>query len=91
MKELDTAGKISYVLATEYPDMLRRLVRPGTHAFVGEDLTTRVLMAQQFSESGKMQLNVIDIHVHNSLVAYSHALLSMPAQRGLAQAPVTST
>ena len=53
VRESDAAGKIHYVLATAYPDMLRRLVQPGSHAFIGEDLTGRVLMAQQFSETGK--------------------------------------
>lgn len=50
-----------FVLATEYLDILRGLVRAGTHAFIGEDLTARVLMAQEFSRTGKMKL--IDLHL----------------------------
>lgn len=53
VKQAEAAGRIKYVLATEYLDTLQKLVRPGTHAFVGEDLTERVLMAQRFSQTGK--------------------------------------
>ncbi|XP_050715325.1 uncharacterized protein LOC126998049 [Eriocheir sinensis] len=53
VKQAEAAGRIKYVLATEYLETLQQLVRPGTHAFVGEDLTERVLMAQQFSQTGR--------------------------------------
>lgn len=52
VKQAETAGRIQYVLATEYSNTLQRLLRPGTHAFLGEDLTERFLMAQQFSQTG---------------------------------------
>ena len=53
---MDAAGQVQYVLATEYPSLLRGDVRLGSHAFIGEDLTAKVLMAQQFSETGKAWL-----------------------------------
>ncbi|XP_045101488.1 probable glutamate receptor [Portunus trituberculatus] len=52
VREMDAAGQVQYVLATEYPSLLRGDVRFGSHAFIGEDLTAKVLMAQQFSETG---------------------------------------
>ncbi|XP_063869654.1 probable glutamate receptor isoform X2 [Scylla paramamosain] len=51
--ESEAAGRIMFVLATEYLNILRGLVRSGTHAFIGEDLTARVLMAQEFSRTGR--------------------------------------
>ncbi|KAK8377937.1 hypothetical protein O3P69_014103 [Scylla paramamosain] len=59
--ESEAAGRIMFVLATEYLNILRGLVRSGTHAFIGEDLTARVLMAQEFSRTGKVELN--DLHL----------------------------
>ena len=54
VRESEAVGRIKFVLATEYVEILQKLVRPGTHAFIGEDLTARVLMAQDFSETGKV-------------------------------------
>ena len=53
VRELDEEGKLYYVMTTEIMDMLRQLVRRGSHAFVSEDLTSRVMMAHLFSETGK--------------------------------------
>ncbi|KAK8377650.1 hypothetical protein O3P69_013947 [Scylla paramamosain] len=50
VREMDAAGQVQYVLATEYPSMLRGEVRLGSHAFIGEDLTIKVLMAQHSSD-----------------------------------------
>ena len=54
VRESEAMGRIKFVLATEYVDILQRLVRPGTHALIAEDLTARLLMAQDFSETGKV-------------------------------------
>ncbi|KAK8377529.1 hypothetical protein O3P69_013870 [Scylla paramamosain] len=53
VRKMDAAGQVQYVLATEYSNMLRGEVRLGSHVFIGEDLTSKILMAQQFSETGK--------------------------------------
>ncbi|XP_063869652.1 probable glutamate receptor [Scylla paramamosain] len=52
VRKMDAAGQVQYVLATEYSNMLRGEVRRGSHVFIGEDLTSKILMAQQFSETG---------------------------------------
>ncbi|KAK4309809.1 hypothetical protein Pmani_018570 [Petrolisthes manimaculis] len=52
VRDVDAAGGVEYVLATQYPNTLRDKVRLGSHVFIGEHLTSRVLMADQFSQSG---------------------------------------
>ncbi|KAG7159495.1 probable glutamate receptor isoform X1 [Homarus americanus] len=45
-------GRIIYVKTTEYTYMRDELVRLGTYVFLGEDLSGKVLMAQDFSNTG---------------------------------------
>ncbi|XP_069181512.1 probable glutamate receptor isoform X2 [Procambarus clarkii] len=51
--QIDQAGHIMYLLATEYSTMLDHLVREGPYAFVGEGLTIKVLAGQDFSKTGR--------------------------------------
>ncbi|KAG7159497.1 Glutamate receptor ionotropic, delta-2-like 11 [Homarus americanus] len=51
VQKAEAAGRISFVLATEYPTMQDQLVREGPYVFVGEDLTIKVLMGQDFSNT----------------------------------------
>ncbi|XP_045601688.1 probable glutamate receptor [Procambarus clarkii] len=48
----EKAGRIKYVKSTEYTYMRDHLVRQGKHVFLGEDLSSKVLMAQDFSNTG---------------------------------------
>ena len=54
VREAEFSGRLVFVKSTEYNRMLDQLVRSGTHAFVGEDLSGRVLMANDFSTSGNI-------------------------------------
>ncbi|XP_042239055.1 probable glutamate receptor [Homarus americanus] len=51
--DTEKAGRIMYVKSTEYTYMRDELVRLGTHVFLGEDLSGKVLMAQDFSNTGR--------------------------------------
>ncbi|XP_045601352.2 probable glutamate receptor [Procambarus clarkii] len=53
VRESEQAGRIAYVLATEYQTMLDDRVRKGPFVYVGEDLTIKVLKAQDFSQTGR--------------------------------------
>ncbi|KAK8377611.1 hypothetical protein O3P69_013925 [Scylla paramamosain] len=53
VREAEFSGRLVFIKSTEYNSMLDQLVRRGTHAFVGEDLSGRVLMANDFSTSGQ--------------------------------------
>ncbi|XP_071540834.1 LOW QUALITY PROTEIN: probable glutamate receptor [Panulirus ornatus] len=46
-------GRVMYVLASDYVRVQDELVREGEHVFIGEDLTSRVLMAHDFSNTGQ--------------------------------------
>ncbi|KAK3892770.1 hypothetical protein Pcinc_003389 [Petrolisthes cinctipes] len=52
-------GRLKYVKSTEYTPILDEQVRHGTHVFIFEDLTGRVLKANDFSRTGmgKMPVN----------------------------------
>ena len=52
MWEAERSGRLVFVKSTEYNRVLDQLVRRGTHVFVGEDLSSRVLMANDFSATG---------------------------------------
>ncbi|KAK3866903.1 hypothetical protein Pcinc_027595 [Petrolisthes cinctipes] len=51
VQRADEEGRIKFVKTTEYDFTLDHLVRPGTHAFIFEDLTARILKANDFSRS----------------------------------------
>ncbi|XP_069950741.1 probable glutamate receptor [Cherax quadricarinatus] len=51
--EVEHAGRIRYTLSTEYLNMLDQLVRRGPYVYVGEDLTIKVLLAEDFSKTGR--------------------------------------
>ncbi|XP_042239056.1 probable glutamate receptor [Homarus americanus] len=53
VRDAEGEERIDFVLATEYPTMLDQLVRKGPYVYVGEDLTIKVLMAQDFSNTGQ--------------------------------------
>lgn len=50
--EMDRAGLIKYHLTTEFPRVVDTLVRSGDHVLVAEDLTEKVRLAQDFSDTG---------------------------------------
>ncbi|KAK4325102.1 hypothetical protein Pmani_004257 [Petrolisthes manimaculis] len=51
-------GRLQYVKSTEYTPILDKQVRHGTHVFVFEDLTGRVLKANDFSRTGMGKMHV---------------------------------
>lgn len=52
VRDSEGEGRIEYSLAKDYPAMLDSQVREGTHTFIGEDLTIKVLIANDFSTVG---------------------------------------
>ncbi|XP_071545454.1 glutamate receptor ionotropic, delta-2-like [Panulirus ornatus] len=50
--EMDRVGLIKYYRTTQFPYVVDTLVRPGDHVLVAEDLTEKVRMAQDFSNTG---------------------------------------
>ncbi|XP_063870807.1 probable glutamate receptor isoform X2 [Scylla paramamosain] len=53
VREAEGLGRLVFVKTTDYNRVLDQMVRRGTHAFVGEYLSSRVLMANDFSASGQ--------------------------------------
>ncbi|XP_045102570.1 probable glutamate receptor [Portunus trituberculatus] len=53
VREAESLGRLVFVKTTDYNHVLDQMVRRGTHAFVGEYLSSRVLMANDFSASGQ--------------------------------------
>ncbi|XP_071540574.1 probable glutamate receptor isoform X2 [Panulirus ornatus] len=51
----EASGRLMYVKSTQYARMRDKLVRAGKHVFMGEDLSSRVLMAQDFSNTGRCE------------------------------------
>lgn len=52
-------GRLKFVKSTEYYPILDQQVRHGTHVFIFEDLTGRVLKASDFSNTGMVKLTPI--------------------------------
>ncbi|KAK3878397.1 hypothetical protein Pcinc_016981 [Petrolisthes cinctipes] len=73
VQRADEEGRIKFVKTTEYDFTLDHLVRPGTHAFIFEDLTARILKANDFSRAA---------HVHD--VSLVMSFVWMPSHIGLA-------
>ncbi|XP_071524208.1 uncharacterized protein [Panulirus ornatus] len=51
--EMDRAGLIRYHTTIEFPHVVDTLVREGSHVLVTEDLTEKLRLAQDFSETGR--------------------------------------
>ncbi|KAG7155419.1 putative olfactory ionotropic receptor IR4-like 25 [Homarus americanus] len=51
--DLESEGRIKYVRSTEFPSSIDIFVRNGDHVLIAEDRYERVLMAQDFSRTGR--------------------------------------
>ncbi|XP_068216611.1 uncharacterized protein [Palaemon carinicauda] len=48
-------GRITYIKATEYTDVLEMLVMEGHHVLIIEDLSLRMLLAEHFTKTGNCE------------------------------------
>ncbi|KAK4327311.1 hypothetical protein Pmani_002252 [Petrolisthes manimaculis] len=67
VRRADEEGRIKFVKSTEYDFTLDHLVRPGTHAFIFEDLTARILKASDFSRTGPFMDHAFSISLYLEL------------------------